>query len=235
MLTSADEIIQTMKNQIDTLVAGDEKIQNYLIWLHQKTNSVSIGYKTAAVRAFYLVCALPFAYTPNCRLEGDFLEHLTVNSELAVDQLLFNIIHCTNDLEVAFEHHLSDSHFVNHARVLSINFEEAIDLVWNVNLKQEMKQLKQQLPSTEGNFHNFYAWWQNNSKNWVHQLKDSLINHRNIGYDWQFNQQQIELLYKYFYANKLLMNCLNVAANIHSGLKQKIEDDLFLAIAEIKP
>ncbi|MEH2246883.1 MAG: hypothetical protein V7K85_30490 [Nostoc sp.] len=39
-----------------------------------------------------------------------------------------------------------------------------------------------------------------------------LIKYRNIGYDWQFNEQQKELLQQYYDVKKLLKNYLNSAA-----------------------
>ncbi|MDZ8187829.1 MAG: hypothetical protein RMX96_23645 [Nostoc sp. ChiSLP02] len=47
-------------------------------------------------------------------------------------------------------------------------------------------------------------------------------------------RQQKELLQKYYDVNKLLVDCLNTAADVTPGMRQKIEDTLLLAIADIE-
>ena len=59
-----------------------------------------------------------------------------------------------------------------------------------------------------------------------------MIEHRNIGYNWQFNEQQKETLNQYNSANQLLVDCLNSDCSVSSQVKQEIEDTLFLPKAE---
>ncbi|MDZ8107617.1 MAG: hypothetical protein RM338_18635 [Nostoc sp. DedQUE12a] len=61
-----------------------------------------------------------------------------------------------------------------------------------------------------------------------------LIKYRNIRYDWEFNEQQKELLQKYYDVNKLLVDCLNSAADVSPTVWQKIENTLLLAIADME-
>lgn len=51
---------------------------------------------------------------------------------------------------------------------------------------------------------------------------------------WEFNEQQKELLQKYYDVNKLLVGCLNSAADVSSIVRQKIDNTLLLAIADIE-
>lgn len=55
MLESADTLLRLMKRKIDELVASDEKIQDYLMWVqeHSQQSSYNI-YKSTAIRAIYL-------------------------------------------------------------------------------------------------------------------------------------------------------------------------------------
>jgi predicted NACHT family NTPase len=53
MLRRSDEFLKMMKDRIDGMVANDEKLQAFLEWVNQKTNSEEFSYKTVAVRAFY--------------------------------------------------------------------------------------------------------------------------------------------------------------------------------------
>ena len=55
-----------------------------------------------------------------------------------------------------------------------------------------------------------------------------MIQHRNIGHDWQFSEQQQELLKEYYDANLLLVNCLNSCCNVTPAVRQEIEETLLL-------
>ncbi|MEA5567550.1 NACHT domain-containing NTPase [Anabaena sp. UHCC 0399] len=234
MLSSVDETIKLMKNQVDTLVVNDHKIRQYLIWLNQKTNSTSIKNNTAAVRAFYFIYGYTFGITANYRIQWNFIENLAFNPEMALDELLFSILNCVHELKLAEENHLNIIHDFNHAHALSLTLDEAIDLVGDAEFKQELQKLKKQLPCTESNSEKFYFWWQKNSIFWEQAVRRNFIKYRNIGYDWDLNNQEIKLLQAYFNANKLITDCLERSVSINQELKQQIEDELFLAIADTK-
>ncbi|OZH51720.1 hypothetical protein AFK68_29130 [Hydrocoleum sp. CS-953] len=68
-----------------------------------------------------------------------------------------------------------------------------------------------------------------------------MMAYRNIGHDWQltqeemqFNEEQIELLQKYYDANGLLIECLMSDCFVANEVRDKIEYELFLPIAEIE-
>jgi predicted NACHT family NTPase len=61
-----------------------------------------------------------------------------------------------------------------------------------------------------------------------------MIKQRNIGHDWQFSDQQKELLKQYYNANKLLVDCLNTSSNVTPVVRSHIEETLLLPIAEIQ-
>ncbi|WP_044290731.1 hypothetical protein [Rivularia sp. PCC 7116] len=76
--------------------------------------------------------------------------------------------------------------------------------------------------------------WERNFNELSEKLRIMLVKHRNIGHDWQFNKKQEELLYEYYFANELLINCLNSDSDITLKFRSYIEDTLLLAIAEIE-
>jgi hypothetical protein len=61
-----------------------------------------------------------------------------------------------------------------------------------------------------------------------------MIEHRNIGHNWQFSKEQIGLLRQYYDANKLLVDCLYNASNVTPVVRSHIEETLLLPIAEIE-
>ncbi|MEH1924363.1 NACHT domain-containing protein [Nostoc sp.] len=237
MLPNSDEILQIMKQKIDLLVAEDERLQYFLTWLHQKSSSVSTQYKAAAVRAFYLVCVeqsshRAFIYPSGYDLEYALVGNIAFDADLALDEFLFSTIACINELDFAFEYSLNDA--LDHAHAFAIAFDETVDLVVNPKLKQVLQKLKKQLPSIDSNPEKFREWWQAKGKVWGEQLRDILIKYRNIGYDWQFDEQQKELLQQYYDVNKLLVDCLNSAADVTARVREEIEETLLLAIADIE-
>ena len=76
-------------------------------------------------------------------------------------------------------------------------------------------------------------WWKNNGATWKNELRQAMIKYRNIGHEWNFNQQQIELLKQYLTANKLLMECLNSECYVSREVREEIEDSLFLPFADL--
>ncbi|MEH2238642.1 NACHT domain-containing protein [Nostoc sp.] len=240
MLPNANEILQLMKQKIDLLVAGDERLQYFLTWLHQKSSSVSTRYKAAGVRAFYLVCVErscchrhhAFVYTSGYDLECALVGNITFDADLVLDEFLFSTVACLNELDFAFEYTLNDG--LDHGYALVIAFDKAVDLVVDPKLKQLLQKIKKQLPKIDSNPEKFRDWWQAKGKAWGEQLREMLIKYRNIGYDWQFNEQQKELLQQYYDVNKLLVDCLNSAACVTPIVRQEIEETLLLAIADIE-
>ncbi|MEH1777873.1 MAG: NACHT domain-containing NTPase [Nostoc sp.] len=130
MSPSADRLLLLMKEKIDFMVAGDQRLQEFLLWVQKKSLSVEVYYKPAAVRAFYL----------------------------------------------------------------------------DPELKNWLQKIREQLPTRQDY----------------------------IGHDWQFSNEQKELLQQYYDANKLLVDCLNSDCYVSREVRQQIEDTLLLPIAEIK-
>jgi predicted NACHT family NTPase len=54
----ADKLMLGMKREIDNLLAQDEKLQEFLGWVEEKSRSVQTRYKSATVRAFYSCLAI---------------------------------------------------------------------------------------------------------------------------------------------------------------------------------
>lgn len=237
MLPNTDATIKLIKNEINRLVVNNQKLQEYLIWLKQKTDSVSKSTtnKAAAVRAFYFTHGCTAYLRPNYSIEWDFLGSLVFHPELALDELLFSILNCLHELKLASNNHLNIIDAFNYARALSLTLDEAIDLVWEVEFKQELEKLKKQLPCTESNSEKFYSWWQEQGISWEQKIRYQMMKYRSISYDLELDNQQIKIWRSYFNANKLIIDYLEKNASVSQELQQQIEEQLFLAIADNNP
>lgn len=60
-----------------------------------------------------------------------------------------------------------------------------------------------------------------------------MIEHRNIGHDWQFSDEQQNLLRQYNTANQLLVECLNTIY-VNKETRQRIESELLLPINRLQ-
>jgi hypothetical protein len=238
-MQKADYLLRLMKQRTDELVATDEKLQQFLMWVNEKSLSVKVSYEPAAVRAFYfaVVIARDIAVTQDLDLSGSrdlaralnlHINH-TDNFDIIVDLNLGRILaraHAlTHTLDDAFPRNLLDLDFYR-------PFAYILNLKLDLEFEQELQQLKTQLPNPFDEI--FKQSWQANGQAWIEQLRAVMIEHRNIGHDWQFSDEQKELLKQYYRANKLLINCLNNASNVTPAVRSQIEETLLLPIAAIE-
>ena len=240
MSPSADYLLLLMKKKVDAIVAADEKLQQFLLWLNQKSCSVKASSKLAAVRAFYFDIALCLnwaIYNLNPNPLVPFFED-SFKSEIALNLGFEFTNYSDEDSELNLDLELSYAFGDAPATANTNNFE----------INPELKRLLQKLDSKILDYHSSQlflqnheedekSWqneWQNEVKNLAEQLRCELIKSRNIGNDWQFNNQQQELLKQYHDANLLLVKCLNSDCYVSREVRQGIEDTLLLPIAEIE-
>ena len=74
--------------------------------------------------------------------------------------------------------------------------------------------------------------WEERIKSWAEQLRNVMIQYRNIGYDWQFTESQTSILENYYYANSLLEDCLSRGYISHQVVKE-IESTTLLSFRSI--
>jgi len=74
--------------------------------------------------------------------------------------------------------------------------------------------------------------WEEKIKAWAEQLRSIIIQHRNIGYDWQFTEAQTSILENYYYANSLLEDCLS-RGYISRTVREEIESTTLLSFRTI--
>ncbi|MEG4068323.1 NACHT domain-containing NTPase [Microcoleus sp. Pol11C2] len=228
MLQKADDLLLLIKQQVDGLIAKDEQLQQFLLWVNQKSLSVDFPYKPAAVRFFY------FSLLPCLELA------LNRNPERFLDPALYLAVKHTFDPAVEFTLDLVLDLAI--LPVLDGAIDPALSLAHDIllvplvepELMQALQELKKQLPHPDGDKEIFRQWWQANGQVWTRELRQIIISYRNIGHDWLFSEQQKSLLKKYYDANKLLVYCLNSGCNVSPAVRQEIEETLLLPIANIK-
>jgi predicted NACHT family NTPase len=253
MLKSVDKLVLGMKREIDGLLAQDEKLQEFLGWVVQKSCTTKSRYKIAAVRAYYItldgaraldldgVPALSraidsaFARARARALDGS----LDDARAFALDGALDDARDLARALALDGARALDDARDL--IRVLALDgararaLDGAIALVTELpDLQKSLLQLKDRLPNFSSEDHDILArWWQANGRDWTEELRAMMIQHRNIGHDWQFSEDQKELLQQYYDANKLLVDCLNSDCYVSREVRAEIEASLLLPIKSL--
>ncbi len=227
-MQKADYLLRLMKQRTDALVAKDEKLQQYLMWVNEKSLAVDLPYKPAAVRAFYFnpnldgILGLDIAIDPT--IDPAIVRDLNLTLDVVLDRALYRAGVLALDPLLA----------PLLIPTLDSALAPAIGLALSLELRQALQELKAQLPNLDSSEKIFKLWWHIHGQAWIRQLKLLMISHRNMGHDWQFNQQQKELLKEYYDANKLLVDCLNSSCNVTPEVRSHIEETLLLPIAEIE-
>ncbi len=224
MMQPVDDLLLLMKQQVDNLVISNQKLQKFLIWLGEKTSSMKVCYYPASVRAFYFTLALPPDYslaynqTLALSLDGRLAGKLAV--DLALDMALIHAL--TVSLRIT-----SDI-FCQRLQCIVV----ALDLQHlqqdRSDLQQSLQNLHQELPSSQESRIALKRWWQENGETWTSKLRDLIIRDRQIGHDWQFEENDLQKLQEYWNANKILLDCLNKASNVTSATIKSIEKNLLL-------
>ncbi len=218
----AGYVLSWIKRKIDSMLAGDEDLQKFLVWVKTKAISVGVPYKLASVRAFYFDFNSKYIYNDDRRvgislyycIDTDFeSEDL---SEIEIDTDLNHVLNHGNfdmgfDIDLALDHAL----------------ECEID---NLQLMQRIEDLRSQFPDDREYSDRFAQWYKSNGKSWDDKLRQVMIEHRNIGHDWKFSASQKELLQKYYDANRLLVDCLKSECYANRQVLQHIEDTLLLPL-----
>jgi predicted NACHT family NTPase len=239
MSPSADRLLQLMKEKVDGIVASDDKLQKFLIWVSEQSSLVKDAdkYKPAAVRAFYfdIDIDLDRDRTLGYFLDSSFTCLFTCASFLARS--------LKEDLNIIFDdfelkHQINDT--LDPPLVIALERVFAIDRILQVNLesepklREELKQLKTEIPNRDSDNNIFRDWWKVNGKAWGDRVKEVIISHQRLGENWHLNERQKELLQQYYDANLLLILCLNSDCYVSREVRQYIEDTLLLPISEIR-
>lgn len=157
MLQNADYLMQLAKQEVDNLISKNNYLQNFLIWLEQKSHTVNVTYKLVAVRAFYLDVSLGLDFI----LNSDASLAFKLDPNLSVDLEI--------DLELERELHFA----VSLIRELHYNLARSLHLSLDCNLQRSLQHLKEQLPEIDQDQESFKVWWEDQGKAWIERFKIS--------------------------------------------------------------
>ena len=246
MLPNSGFLWQQVKQYVDSILASELKLQEFLTWIEQKSRSaraiqlVNNPYKENSIRVFYFSyhlslntdiavtldpkltsahnLSLDFQRSPKLDSVRDLAIARQVERNLALDIVLYHALY-HQELNTALD--------VAIDRSIDRNSDTSIDIELANSLNEELIRLKNQLPN-RGKFTNSQE-----RQEWTEKLRNVMIDYRNIGKNWHFSEEEKKLLNQYYDANKLLVDCLNNASQVSLSVKKEIKDTLLLPINNI--
>jgi len=234
LLEDAAPLLKLMQQQSNRLVA-DPKLQQFLIWLQQKSLEVDASYKPASIRAFYLNLVLFRKFYLNCDvslaliLDPDLAGNLV--PDLALDLSIERVLRLSLNLCRSPKlDHIAGLFFAFPLNCDSIHSSKLQYEVKRSSLGESLQNLKNQLPGIDQGEETLKAWWNAHGETWAEKLRAMLIQHRNIGHSWQFNDQQWERLMQFQQSSKCLLDCLRSDCQVTPPVRNEIEAALLLPI-----
>jgi hypothetical protein len=112
----------------------------------------------------------------------------------------------------------------------ALYFNISLHSVENCNLIRSIQQLKNQLPTTNEELQKLREWWTGKGCQWLYELRDWIIEHRQIAHHLYLYDCNVETAHHYCDINKLLIECLNRGTQVPDELRSHIEDNLFLPL-----
>ncbi|MEA5580872.1 NACHT domain-containing NTPase [Nodularia harveyana UHCC-0300] len=243
MMRKADDLMQLMKHRIDELISTDEQLQNLMKWVKQKSYLATVPYPPAEVRGVFLSLIKNFIldrrsnFTDLPRIlafdlaligtsDSDFYQAFNrLISGIIIQGLSFEVTIFFEEKKIRAARQQSDT-------IIHNNFDSNLDFYLERNPSPELQilldNLKSEIPPREKDSEAFQKWLITDGKVWTERLRVIMIEHCNIGHDWQFNEAQKILLEDYYYANKLLVDCLNSDCYVSREVRQEIENTLLL-------
>jgi predicted NACHT family NTPase len=227
MLWRSDDFLKLMKKRIDGILANDEKLQAFLRWTNEKANSVD-----TKDRYLYAYHALNQRFYEELK----FFLSMKPNFSCDLDQKLYSFIHFTNNLILDLYHDQgyavqnTNPNDIN-AILLQFKTEDAMLQEMFEDIKNKLQDVLQDVesksPDIKKRSWDYTLPYYNEFLSWIPKFRDICIDRRNIGHDWQFTNEQIELLKQYYAANLLLVECMN-RSYVSKQVREEIESTMLL-------
>jgi predicted NACHT family NTPase len=228
----ASSLIKMMKNKIDSILEGNEKFQQFLCYVQEKSSTHDISVKLAAIRAFY--------FDIDFEIDQDRRLSLLIDSSA-------NYLVCGSFFARVFP---------------NTNFEEGIRIAENYdkNIGQEDRKISEVFSANEGMYIALKYALESNQlhpelRNVLEKLYQKDVQFDNDELDeeklkhladesrslakktrkisshsWQFHENEKKLLKTYYEANLLLVECLNTDCIIEHKIRKEILNSLILPL-----
>lgn len=217
---NSSDLLLELKKDIDSRVADDHKVTDFLQWVQEKSCSVRTPYKPSLVRAFYYSLALRYKGAP--KFEYYLAEKLDSNFDC---NKICTDIELDKALNIVLNHVMAKAKTAPHDQL-----SEVLKLCEDNELKNQFQELYNRLPDKWSTSEQEIRQWRttDDGQLWEQDLRASMITYRNIGQYLDFTDEQKQLLRQYYDSNLFLWECLNIAYYVDLYVRKNIEETLFL-------
>lgn len=241
----ADRLLRLIKQAADQSIAQEAAIQDFLGWLLKQSSSYKTKYKPSAIRAFYYSLTRDLDRDLGFDLDLDRSIHLFRTLGFTRTLAMGRALSIELDYNLAIALDLALSIDITSIRTsirvrdrilaidiaidqaLTIDQSLAIDQACSPDLICRLHQLKSELPVSdylEGVQH----WWSLHGTRWIEEIRQVMLEYRNIGHDWNFTQEQNKKLQRYYDANMFLVSLLEIPGAVSTACRTEIEEELLL-------
>jgi predicted NACHT family NTPase len=222
MFPKADAFFEVFMARLDDIVKEDEKLVAFLGWVERKAASVDVPYKPAAVRAFYAGLDFDWDRALDLALALGHALALAFDRFLARDSVFTSASAITPNLARGRARTRARALAHARARARTLALDLALDraLVRACSRGRGRARIRA-LARDTGNTALYTALSalvfpdadapDETREAFAAQLQAIMIEHRDIGHDWKFTEEQKQILEDYFSAARLLVECLDVA------------------------
>jgi hypothetical protein len=111
--------------------------------------------------------------------------------ELNLNCIINDAVTLVSVFNGTLEYELDCDEVNNTALCLSQDIDIIMGLDIDSRFKQSLQELKKQLPDWMDTWQIYYQeWWKVKGQSWIEKMRAATIKYSNIGYDWQFSDQQ---------------------------------------------
>jgi predicted NACHT family NTPase len=218
LLPDASFLLLQMQERIQAVIQPDPTLQAILQWAQHQATAHILPYKSAALRAFYLsldlVPGLDLAIALDPQIAFD------LHTELALDRELIYLLHQSQQFIAVPS--------LDQCFSLCFALDLQTKFLLPEQLLEQLEQLKAQLLDASIDQKNLQQWCQTQGEIWLNQLRQMLLQFRNIGQDWQLRIDQQELLQRYYRSALFLIECLQHLPRPSLQMQQILEEKLLL-------
>jgi predicted NACHT family NTPase len=217
MMRNADELVKAIKEKTDRLLVTDKKIQTFLYWISKKVLSTNTSLNQLSVRIFYFVAERTLNNLNSNFFDFRLIDKVgqkinlspysrsfTVEDELIFD---FHLYASLLSMNYSFMYIIQGYTYIETDVIGFLN--GAFNYSSTGRLKLILKKLINQLPPLDKEKNTvsfnededkalyiktfrelFPDWFKLKGQAWTEQLRAVMIEHRDIGHDWQFSAAQ---------------------------------------------
>lgn len=228
MLQDASRLLIAMKQKIDQILATVPKLQKFLIYLQERAAADEFSFcKPAAVRAFLFDIDFDIDQNRSVALLLDSSANILVCASFFSRILKVNTLEAGIAIALQYdatvsapEQKIVSARSANEAMRLAIQIADDSKLL-KPNVRKNLASFKQQIKTTQND--EALEQLADNARN----LAKKQVQHT----QWQFSEDEKKLLREYYYANELLLRCLDSdGCMIERQLRQEIAATLLLPI-----